>query len=258
MKVLKGLLIGISMYSRLPAPQIEWSRENMRYAMCALPLIGLVIGLILWGWVALADALEIDGFLFGAVYALVPIAVTGGIHMDGLMDTADALGSRADRARKLEILKDSHTGAFAVLTCVLYVGCYMALGAEVRWQPEIVAVVIGGMVLERCLSSIAVASFPCAKDSGLLHAFADVAAKRAVRWFSIALGVCVAALRVAAAPWQGGAMALAAGVVFLYYYWMSKRQFGGITGDLAGYFQQLCEIVMLAAVVLVQKLLEVV
>ena len=99
MKVLKGLLIGISMYSRLPAPQIEWSRENMRYAMCALPLIGLVIGLILWGWVALADALEIDGFLFGAVYALVPIAVTGGIHMDGLMDTADALGSRADRAR---------------------------------------------------------------------------------------------------------------------------------------------------------------
>lgn len=254
----KSILVGIAMYSRLPVPQIEWTRENMRFSMCALPLIGAVIGLLLWGWHSLAELLDIDKVLFGAVYGLIPIAVTGGIHMDGLMDTADALGSRGDINRKLSILKDSHTGAFGVLACVIYMILYVSFGAAADWQRETMLILGAGMVFQRCLSGIAVTAFPCAKDSGLLYAFADSAAKITVRTVLAILAIGAMSLMIALEPWQSGAMILAAILSFFYYYWMSKRQFGGITGDLAGYFLQICELVMLGALVLAQKILEVI
>ena len=89
----------------------------MRYAMCFFPVIGAVIGGLLSLWICLTG--DSTGSLFRAsVAVLIPLIVTGGIHLDGLLDTADALSSYKTMEEKLEILKDSHTGAFAII-----VGC---------------------------------------------------------------------------------------------------------------------------------------
>ncbi len=117
MRVIRSLCIAFSTYSRIPVPQVAWTDENRKYSMCFFPLIGAVIGLLLWGWLALCDALGFGALLRGAVGALLPILVTGGIHMDGFMDTSDALASWQSPEKRLEILKDSHVGAFAVLGC---------------------------------------------------------------------------------------------------------------------------------------------
>ena len=93
MRLIRSFLIAFSTYSRIPVPQVEWTEENRRYDMCFFPLIGAVLGLILWGWLALCDTLRIGTFLRGAVAALLPLLVTGGIHMDGYMDVTDALAS---------------------------------------------------------------------------------------------------------------------------------------------------------------------
>ena len=67
----------------------------------------------------------------GASFVLLPVLVTGGIHMDGFLDTTDALSSWQPREKKLEILKDSHAGAFAIIMgCSYFV---LALGVWVRW-----------------------------------------------------------------------------------------------------------------------------
>ena len=87
MRVIRSLCIAFSTYSRIPVPQVAWTDENRKYSMCFFPLIGAVIGLLLWGWLALCDALGFGALLRGAVGALLPILVTGGIHMDGFMDT---------------------------------------------------------------------------------------------------------------------------------------------------------------------------
>ncbi|MBR6569913.1 MAG: adenosylcobinamide-GDP ribazoletransferase, partial [Clostridia bacterium] len=113
MRLIRSLAIAFSTYSRIPMPQVEWSDENRKYTMCFFPLIGAVIGLLLGAWLWLCDVLAIGAVLRGAVGALLPLLVTGGIHMDGFMDTMDAMASWQTRARRLEILKDSHTGAFA-------------------------------------------------------------------------------------------------------------------------------------------------
>ncbi len=93
MPVIRSLLTAFSTYSCIPVPQVEWTEENRRYSMCFFPLVGAVIGLLLWGWLAVCDAFGVGPLLRGAVAALLPLFVTGGIHMDGFMDTSDALAS---------------------------------------------------------------------------------------------------------------------------------------------------------------------
>ena len=130
MRVIRSLFIAFSTYSRIPVPQVAWSEENRKYSMCFFPWIGAVIGLLMWGWLRLCGALSIGSVLKGAVGALLPILVTGGIHMDGFMDTSDALASWQSRERRLEILKDSHVGAFAVLGCAGYLLLHAAVLSE--------------------------------------------------------------------------------------------------------------------------------
>ncbi len=97
---------------------------------------GAVLGLLLLAWSALADLLTLTPQLRAAGAVLLPLAYTGGIHMDGFCDTCDALASHQDRARKLEILKDSRVGAFAVLGCVSYLLLQYALWCQPGWEKE--------------------------------------------------------------------------------------------------------------------------
>ena len=72
--------IAFSMYSKIPMPQSEWTRENMRYIMCFYPLIGMVIGGLVWLWGTYGSGLVSSHLFYSVVLLLIPVAVTGGIH----------------------------------------------------------------------------------------------------------------------------------------------------------------------------------
>ncbi len=244
--------IAFAMYSKIPMPKADWEKENMRYMMCFFPLIGIVIGAVITLWSQVVLWLEVGTLLRAAGFVLIPVAITGGIHLDGLLDTADALSSYQTRERKLEILKDSHAGAFAVITACCYF--IAALGIWSELPDAALRVLAGSFVLSRALSGLAVAVFPSAKSSGTVAMFADAAQKQWVK-------LCMYFLIAASAGYMcrmdvklGTAAVLGALLTFAYYHGMSKKQFGGITGDLAGFFLQLCELVMAAAVYLAGKL----
>ena len=170
--------IAFAMYSKIPMPRADWEKENMRYMMCFFPLIGVVIGAVMVLWSQAACWLEAGTLLRSVGYVLIPVLVTGGIHLDGLLDTADALSSYQTRERKLEILKDSHVGAFAVITaCCYFLAC---LGIWSELGEEQVRLLAGGYVLSRTFSGLAVTAFPNAKKSGTVAMFADAAQKRCV------------------------------------------------------------------------------
>ena len=121
----ESLDVAFSMYSAIPMPQVMWNEQNMKYMLGFFPLIGLVQAALLIGWVYLAQALSVGTVLFAAVAALIPLFVTGGIHLDGFCDTVDALASHQTREKKLEILKDPSIccdgmyGLFALNLCAL-------------------------------------------------------------------------------------------------------------------------------------------
>ena len=120
MKPWQSLKIAFSMYSKIPMPKTDWSPANLGYAFCFFPLIGIPIGALLAFWHFIASFLSVHPVLFASVACVIPLGVTGGIHLDGFCDTVDALSSRQPREKKLEILKDPHTGAFAILGCIAY------------------------------------------------------------------------------------------------------------------------------------------
>lgn len=103
------------------------------------------------------------------------------------------------------------------------------------------------MVLERALSRLCGCDVPDGEKTGLAHTFATAADKRRVQIVLLAVSVCVGA---GMALLGGGLLALAALAVLWRYRAVAAKQFGGITGDLAGWFLQRAELVMLAALLI--------
>ena len=253
MSVLKSLLSAFAMYSRIPVPRVEWREENRRYALCFFPVIGAVIGGLLFGWSALCERFGLGGTLFAAVACVIPIAVSGGIHLDGFCDVIDAQNSHAERSRKLEIMSDPHIGSFAAIGLGIYFLIQLGLFSQLYTQvsaAEAAAVVGLGYVLSRALSGLAAVTFKSAKSDGALQSFAKPAHKRVT---VIVLSVIIAATCAGMALIDliyGAAAILAAGGAFLFYRIFAYKEFDGITGDLAGFFLQICELAILAAVVI--------
>lgn len=248
-KLWKSFTLATAMYSAIPTPRTEWDGDSMAYAFCFFPWIGLVVGGAELLWWHVAAALGIEGLLFAAVAALLPLLVTGGIHLDGFLDVADARGSHQSRERKLEILKDSHVGAFAVIAMGCYLLLYTALWSAVTPHPALALI----PVLSRTLSGLAAIHWKNARGSGMLATFSSASALWANR-VVLVLWLFATALALGFLPgWEGVAVLIAALLSVLYYRFMSHREFGGITGDLAGWFVQVMELAALAAVVLLQK-----
>ncbi len=247
MNQVNSFLIAFSMYSRIPVPQPDWEHSSMDYVMCYFPFVGTVLGALAWLCFESGRFLGLSPLLLGAVLTALPLWVSGGIHMDGYMDTRDALASCGDKEKKLAILKDSHTGAFAVMGCALYLILSFGAWCALEPGPGLSCVCLGYMV-SRTLSGLSVLCFPKAKKSGSYVAmFARRASKRRAVLFLALLLVLEGGLLLWLGGWRGGLSAAAAAAVFGWYYHMSRKQFGGITGDLAGYFVQLCELVILLA-----------
>lgn len=172
------------------APAQSGKKIACAMCFCFFPLIGLVIGILETGWFWIARQLEISSLLYVSVAVVLPILVTGGIHLDGYMDTCDALFSYGDREKKLEIMKDSHTGAFAVIYCGVYLllsaGFYSGLYQSGSWIH--IAVVGIGYLLSRTICGLATVWLPCAKNSGLAHMFQNNADRKTAKialtiWF---------------------------------------------------------------------------
>ena len=248
----ESMLIAFSMYSKIPMPKVEWNDKNMKYAMCFFPVIGVVIGVCVQIIGTLLIKSTFDSLFFSVIMTLLPVMITGGIHLDGFLDTIDALSSWGDKEKKLQILKDSNSGAFAIIGMGCYLLCNIALWSEA--SVEMLPLISCGYVLSRALSGYSVVTFQTAKNSGLAKTFQDTAQKKRVKmtmycWIMITTGcMLVYNLKNAIFLFVAGAL------FFQYYKRLCKKQFGGITGDLAGYFLQVFELLMLGVIVLGTRL----
>lgn len=256
--LLETVDVAFSMYSSIPVPQIEWNEQNMKYMMGCFPLVGVVQALLLIGWGYLTQWFGINEILFAAVATLIPLLITGGIHLDGFCDTVDALASHQTREKKLEILKDPHTGAFAVMGCAAYLLLSFALWTQPQGEMRLLAIWMMsiGYIFSRGMSALSIMIFPCAKNSGLAHSFSSAAQKQRVRviasLFIIGCSFAFLAVRLI----LGALILLGCSLTFWYYHHLSMKQFGGITGDLAGWFLQVNEVVILIVSVLFSLLIQ--
>lgn len=253
MNLIKSFFIAFSIYSKIPVPQFEWKEEDMKYMLCFFPWIGVVIGGVIFLWNVLCRNYGIGGMCYTLVGAAIPLLVSGGIHVDGFMDTMDAFHSYQPREKKLEILKDSHIGAFAVIMLVTYGLLYLGAFSEIR-QENLLRIVCAGFFLSRCLSGIGVVSFPSAKKEGSLYFFATSSEKNIVtRLLYLQCAACIVFM-VIQSFFAGSIVTAIAFLSYVYYYYRCKKELGGITGDTAGYFVLICELSMMGGAALISIL----
>ena len=245
MDLIRSLAIAFSMYSRVPVPQVEWSERSMKYTFLFFPAVGLLEGALLLGIGRLLRLGGIAPLPRGAFLTLFVFMYTGGIHMDGFMDTMDALGSARPREEKLRILKDPHTGSFSVLSCVLC--CILVFASFAGLDSEAaLRVPACGMVLSRALSALFLITVPGKTRKGSAKMFADAASRMvtviALFFWGAAAAVCILLF---GGVTEGTAVLAAAGIVSLWYVVTATREFGGLTGDTAGWFLTILEAVIL-------------
>ncbi|MBR1853423.1 MAG: adenosylcobinamide-GDP ribazoletransferase [Lachnospiraceae bacterium] len=257
--VLRSFAIAFGTYSKIPMPHFEWKEEDMRYSLCFFPLVGAVIGLLVWGFVRFANWIGLGEVSVCLIGCILPVLVTGGIHLDGFLDVCDARHSYGEREKKLEILKDPHIGAFAMIQTLVCVAVYASAFAELirtdgvltavteQGGQKALAVFCCGFVLARVFSALSLVCLQPAKENGMLAAFAQAADPKVVQGvLLLELGITVGVML--GIETKGGIFAvLAAALSFAYYAHVSKKEFGGITGDLAGFFVVVCETAMAVA-----------
>lgn len=260
--MLRSLAIAFSMYSKIPVPQFDWEERDMRFVMAFFPLVGLVIGLGEMLLLTLAHRLSLPRLPLALLLLLLPILISGAIHLDGFMDTSDALHSYREREDKIRILKDPHTGAFAVISfaCLLLfalaAACILLESFDKTGQFFTLAIldpggkkalpgaVAGIFWLSRILSALSVLTFSSMSGDGTVASFAE-AADRKKALLLLILQLILASLWILILGGIPGLFVLiAGGASFLYYHWKSGREFGGINGDLAGWFVSYSEVAM--------------
>ena len=252
MNLLRTIAVTFALYSRIPMPHFEWRDEDMKYSMSVFPWVGAVIGLAYWAVFYFGVVLGLPMVAVCMLITAVPLILTGGFHVDGFMDVSDALSSFKTREQKLEILKDPHIGAFAVIRLCIAGLIYLASLAVVLESENAGRLVIclaAGFFLARALSALGVLTFRSARNEGMLFYEATTAGgDRTSNLVITGLQIAAAAAIMTYIGFPAGTlMVLAAIAAFAWYKYKSYKEFGGITGDTAGWFVTVCEVAMTAA-----------
>ncbi len=257
MNVFQSMIIMFSLYTRIPMPMVSWTPEKMKPVLLWLPLSGLAVGAFEALWIWICAWFQMHPALYAAGACAIIAGVTGGIHLDGLADTEDARASHADPERKRRILKDPHTGAFGVVSIVLYELLSFGLYSEIYTSGKTAAGIMISLlvipVMARALTQLAIAELPPAEEGGMLYRFSsltDTALLKSSAALFLLLGVC--ALWVA----QGMLLVFEAAAAFLMYLRfrpMVMQEFGGISGDLCGWQIQMTELFLLLSMMLATK-----
>lgn len=206
--------------------------------MSLAPLVGVGLGAVAAGLLAGARHLDAPPLL-GAALAFATLALlTRGLHLDGLADTADGLGSGRPATGALEIMRRSDIGPFGVLTLTLVMLVDVTAAAALPAGALVAAVGCGRAALPlACRRSV-----PSARSDGL-----GAAVTRSVPLpVSLAIaGACVLMAGLAVTDWRGAVAALAAFVCGQGFLSHCVRRLGGITGDVLGALVELTTVILL-------------
>ena len=154
-------------------------------------------------------------------------------------------------------MKDSHVGAFAVINLIIYLIVQTALFSQIQSR-QTAGIIATGFVLSRALSGLTAVTFRTAKKTGSLQDFTETAYKKITVTVLTVIAVICCGIMIFSDIFSGIICVISIIFVTIYYKKFSYRTFGGITGDLSGWFIQMCEITILAGAVAGEVLEEVI
>ncbi|MEL6270865.1 MAG: adenosylcobinamide-GDP ribazoletransferase [Chloroflexota bacterium] len=232
---LKAFNGAVSLLTTVPTPAYYPDEPGRAYAF--FPLVGVLMGLALWGAITLLQLFfPADVAAFGGLALWV--LITGGLHMDGFGDSCDGLFAAVEPARRLEIMKDPRTGTWAVLGLILLLlGKWNAL----RFAPLVALPLVTGVA--RWVMVLAAGNFPYARQTGMSAYFSSGLGR-----VQLLTATLTALVLVAVYVRYAVALAVVLIAVSIVAGWASRRLGGGLTGDVYGALCELTELLLLLAI----------
>jgi len=274
--LLRSFLAALTFLTLVPAGGSRmFTQREISVSRGFYPLVGLLIGLLLValergasqlfsqppaGWASLSagsllNPAPLTGSLLnpapltGAVLLLALLVITRGLHFDGFMDVCDGLFGGYTRERRLEIMRDSHVGSFAVAggtaLLILKYGALLSLlsysGAGKLW------VLLAFPMLSRWSMVILLQAFPYVREAGLGSPFHGEGRKP---WIAAGFALLVTAgVSIALGGIGGAAIMIGVSLLAVLLGWTMTRILGGLTGDIYGATNELAEVTVLIAAV---------
>ena len=238
---MNGLLLAVQFFTVFPVnKQLPLGRKEVTYMFIALPFVGAVIGAMMYAVSVLMLEVVGSGTLLTAVFiVLTGIILTGGLHLDGWADTADAFFSYQDREKRLKILEDPRLGAFGTMALVLLIIVKIALFHEILAQGlGHIALFITLPFLARIGMNSYFATTNSAKKDGLAYFFkTKLRSNFLILWTVISLSVILIALGFILGTMTLPLILFTVLIIsiVIFRFW-SIKHFGGVSGDLLGTF----------------------
>ncbi len=244
--MIRAFALALQLLTRLPVPSSSRPPrpEELGLSVLFFPAVGLLIGALLAGlhtvlWL-------VDPGVLAALVLAMWVLLTGGLHLDGLADTADAwIGGQGHRDRTLAIMKDSRSGPIAIVAVVLVLlAKFAALQALLAGDAR--AILLLAPVLGRMAIVLLLITTPYVRPDGLGAPYASYLPRLSCGL----LVLLIAAATVAVLEWQGGALLAALGVGFVGWRHGLMVRLGGTTGDTLGAACELAETITLLTLAL--------
>jgi adenosylcobinamide-GDP ribazoletransferase len=239
--MLKSFLFALSFLTRLPVGKPDFAGVKLADCAWAFPVGGVLVGR--GGGVAY---LALLGFKIPAIIAAwlaigFQVLLTGGLHEDGLADTADGLASGRSLTQKLLIMRDSQIGSYGVLTLIIILSLRACAIASFSGNLQVVGYFIIAGAASRAILPLLMRSLPSARNDGLAAMAGRPSAKQTI--IALLIGFCSLCYvqPLLAALINGAILA----IVFFVVRSLIRKNFGGITGDTLGAMQQITEVVIL-------------
>lgn len=239
-----GLITAVRTLTVLRIPGRD--ADEMAASLPWFPLVGLLQGLCVsavGGAVLAIGSVDWSGAASVAM-VVTGIALTGGLHLDGLADCADGIGAGRDRVRALAIMKDSRTGAFGVLALI---GAVLAKYVAYERAIDVTGMqgVVAAGILSRAVQVHLAVKQPYARETGTAAAYVRGATGRHLAWAAGSAGVLLAI--TCWCGWQLAVLWVVAWVAAVGWGRWCRQRFGGVTGDILGAGSELTEIAVLWA-----------
>ena len=247
--VIRSFLVAFSEYSISPKSSIERKKENCEWVLICLPLIGLIITVIINRWAVLYPYMCDYQILPAIVGAVVPIVLSGGNHLKGFFKTVDAISSHKSKEEKIRILSTDYHGGYTAITvcsCLLL----LAIGIWSEMPIDGIFVIAFAYIISRSLAGISLLTMKHATES---KATAYIPESKAVGIVQVLTNigyiiVCIVLMHDIAMSFNKPRVCYfslaGAALSYIYCYFASKKNFGGVTEETANYFIVVCEVVI--------------
>lgn len=247
---MRNFLIALQFLTIIPInTKLANDKNNLALSTVYFPLIGLLLGLILAGTNSLLSVIPLQQSLTNIILVILLIILTGGLHLDGLADTFDAILSRKNKFEMLKIMRDSRIGTMGVLSLICIILIKLALLASLDATIKNVSLILM-CLLSRYSLVFSMFLFPYAREEGKAKAFIE---GMNIKIFSLAT---IIALACAIILWQiKGLVSFILVVIFIFLIGkFITKKIGGITGDTLGAVNELAEVFVLFNILILNRI----